>query len=434
MLITEILIVLVLICVNGVLAMSELAVVSSRRSRLKSLVEQGRHGARRALALASDPGKFLSSVQIGITLVGILAGAFSGATIGQRLAEWLVTIGVARGIAEPGAVAVVVAIITYLSLIVGELVPKQIALRNPEGIACTVAPAMVILAKVCLPVVWLLDQSSRVVLRLLGSTASGETSVTEEEIRSLVAEAETAGILEPEERAMIAGVMRLGDRPVRAVMTPRRDVDIIDLSSDRETIRRLIAESPHSRLPVCDGNPEVIIGIIQAKNLLDAFMRDEESDLRKLVTAAPVVPDTMDALDVVGLLKESPVHIGLVHDEYGHFEGVVTSADILEAIVGAFRTEEGPAEPGIVKREDGSFLVSGSMQADELAELLSIPLPEQRSYHTVAGFVLASFGRLPQIGEYTEAHGWRFEVVDLDGRRIDKILIAKGPPRRRMAA
>ena len=434
MLITELLIVLVLICVNGVLAMSELAVVSSRRSRLKSLVEVGRHGARRALGLASDPGKFLSSVQIGITLVGILAGAFSGATIGQRLAEWLVTTGVARAVAEPGAVAVVVAIITYLSLIVGELVPKQIALRNPEGIACTVAPAMVIVARVCLPLVWLLDRSSRVVLRLLGSTASGGNSVTEEEIRSLVAEAETAGILEPEERAMIAGVMRLGDRPVRAVMTPRRDVDIIDLSHDPAHIRKQIAASPHSRLPVCDGNAEVIVGIIQAKDLLDAFMGGGTDDLRKYVTSAPVVPDTMDALDVVGLLKESPVHIGLVHDEYGHFEGVVTSADILEAIVGAFRTEEGPAEPGIVKRDDGSYLVSGSMQADELAELLGIPLPEQRSYHTVAGFVLARFGRIPQIGEYTEAHGWRFEVVDLDGRRIDKILIAKGLPRRRMAA
>lgn len=440
MLIAEVLIVLVLIAFNGVLAMSELAVVSSRRGRLKHLVDQGRKGARRAQALAADPGRFLSTVQIGITLVGILAGAFSGATIGVRLGEKLVELGLARAIAEPAAVGLVVAAITYLSLILGELVPKQVALRNPESIACAMAPWMAALARVSAPIVWLLDHSSRLVLRLIGRGIPDEARVTEEEIRSLVAEAETAGVLEPEERAMISGVMRLADRPVRAVMTPRPDVDLIDLAEDAATIRRVIAASPHSRLPVCDGDPDVILGIIQAKDLLDAFMRGEVQGAldqivpRKFVRPAPIVPDTMDALDVVTLLKESAVHIGLVHDEYGHFEGVVTSADILEAIVGVFRTEEGPAEPNIVKRADGSYLVAGSMHADELAELLGIPLPAQRSYHTVAGFVLARFGHVPEIGEFTEAHGWRFEVVDLDGRRIDKVLIAKGPPPRRMAA
>ena len=294
---------------------------------------------------------------------------------------------------------------------------------------------MTVLARVSAPAVALLDRSSRLVLRLIGRSIPDAAQVTEEEIRTLVAEAETAGVLEPEERAMIAGVMRLGDRPVRAVMTPRREVDLIDLAEDAATVRQVIADSVHSRLPVCDGNPDVILGIVQAKDLVDAFMGGAaEVDPRKFVRPAPVVPDTMDALDVVRLLKQSEVHIGLVHDEYGHFEGVVTSADILEAIVGAFRTEEGPVEPNIVKRADGSYLVAGSMQADELAELLGIPLPEQRGYHTVAGFVLSRFGHVPAIGEFTEAHGWRFEVVDLDGRRIDKVLIAKGPPPRRMAA
>jgi putative hemolysin len=434
MLMIEIVFVLFLIVVNGVLAMSELAIVSSRRSRLKTLVERGHHGSRRALALASDPGRFLSTVQIGITLVGILAGAFSGATIGVRLAEVMVANGVSRDLAEPAAVAVIVAVITYLSLIVGELVPKQLALRHPEPIACALAPAMTLLASVAHPLVWMLDVSSRAALSLVARRPPPGAHLMEEEIKALVAEAETAGVLEPEERAMIAGVMRLGDRPVRAVMTPRHEVDFIDLTDNPEAIKQRIGGSIHSRLPACEGPPDKVVGIIQAKDVADAFLRGETVEFRRLVRSAPVIPETMDALDVIDILRDSPVHIGLVHDEYGHFEGIVTSTDILEVIAGQFRTEEGPAEPQLVKRGDGSYLAAGSMQADELAEILGISLPEPRSYHTVAGLMLASSGRLPRIGEAVTVHGWRFEVVDLDGRRIDKILISRGLPRRRMAA
>jgi putative hemolysin len=357
MLAVELTVIAVLIVLNGLLAMSELAIVSSRPARLRRMVERNVLGSRRALALASDPGKFLSTVQIGITLVGVFSGAFSGATLGLRLESWLLSLGLPDGVADAIGIGVVVAVITYASLIVGELVPKQIALRHPEAVAVRVAPAMTWLAKIMSPLVWLLDASGKAVLRLLGQREHQGAKVTEEEIRTLVAEAEHAGVLEPGEKEMIAGVMRLGDQPVRAVMTPRRDVDMVRLTDSSEAIRATITNSPHSRLPVYEADPDEVLGVIQAKNLLDAYLMGQEPDIRGAIRPAPMIPDTLDARDVVSVLKASPVHIGLVVDEYGHFEGVVTSADILEAIVGEFATEEG-REPDIVRREDGSLLVS----------------------------------------------------------------------------
>ena len=429
--ILEILVIIILILINGLFAMSELAVVSARRPRLKTMAARGVKGAKRAMALAADPGRLLSAAQTGITLVSILAGAYSGASLGDQLSIWLQGLGMSKAWAEPVGLAVVVAVITYFSLIIGELVPKQLALRNAERIACMVAPFMTILARVAAPIVWFVDASGRFVLFLLQRKASVESKVTEEEIRTLVAEAETAGVLGRDERQMISGVMQLGARPVRAVMTPRHDVDVIDLSDSVVEIRRTITQSVHSRIPVSDGDPEVIIGIIQAKDMLNAYLKGRKPDPRKFVRQAPVIPDTMDALDVVTKLKDSPVHVGLVHDEFGHFEGIVTSADILEAIVGAFHTEEGPPEPNATERDDGSWLLAGSMPVDELLELLSIPLPEKRVYHTVAGLMLERFGRLPRAGEHVEYAGWRFEIVDLDGRRIDKVLASRPPVMRR---
>lgn len=434
--ILELAIIVVLICINGLLAMAELAVVSSRRARLQILVDRNVVGSRRALALANDPGKFLSTVQIGITLVGVFSGAYSGATLGLRVGLWLQEWGMPANVAEPAGVATVVAVITYLSLIVGELVPKQIALRNPERVAVRVAPAMTLLAKVASPLVRLLDFSGRVVLRVLRHKTQPERRVTDEEIHSLVAEAETAGVIEPGERSMIAGVMRLGDRSVRAVMTPRRDVDMVDLSDDPESIRRTMVDSVHSRLPVHEGVPDEVIGVLQSKDLLDAYLLEGRADVRAVarahVRSAPTVPETVDALDLVGVIKSSPVHMVLVMDEYGHFQGVVTNADILEAIVGASRTDEGPAEPDAVKREDGSWLVSGSMAADEMAERLAIAIPADRAYQTAAGFALDRIGHLPEVGETFHDQGWAFEIVDLDGRRIDKILARRASrPRRR---
>jgi putative hemolysin len=418
-------IVTVLIVVNGLLAMSELAIVSARPARLAALVAKGVTGSRRALELASDPGKFLSTVQIGITLIGVLSGAFSGATLGLRLAAWLTESGLSQGVADTIGVGAVVAVITYASLIVGELVPKQIALRDPEAIAVKVAPAMTLLATASLPLVWLLDRSGQALLWLLGHRGDAEEKVSEEEIRTLVVEAENAGVLEPGEKEMIAGVMRLGDLPVGAVMTPRHEVTMIDLAEPDRDISTALLNSNRSRFPVCDGNRDSTLGIISAKDLLDAYLSEQTPDIRQLILAAPIIPESVDARDVIAILRDSPVHMGLVHDEYGTFQGVVTSTDILEAIVGAFRTEEGPAEPAFARRGDGSYLISGWMPALQLAELLHIVLPASRPYRTVAGFLLQEFATIPRVGDTVETGGWRFEIIDLDGRRIDKVLASK---------
>jgi putative hemolysin len=431
----ELAIVFILIVLNGLLAMAELAVVSSRRARLQTMIDRGVRGSRRALRLASDPGTFLSTVQFGITLIGIFAGAFSGATLGERLSIWLQGLGLSPAIAGPLGFGSIVALITYVSLIVGELVPKQLALRNAEAIACAVAPAMIMLSRIAAPVVWLLDVSGRLVLRLFGSRRRDDGRVTDEEIRLLVAEAETAGVIEPEERKMISGVMRLGDMPVSAVMTPRYEVDVIDLTQSPAEIRAMIEKSVHARLPAHRGDPDEIVGVLQAKDLLNAYLKKGRKvpDPMKFVRPAPVIPETMDALDVIEKLKGSEVHMGLVHDEYGHFEGVVTSGDILEAIAGAFRTEEGVPEPHATQRDDGTWLMDGTMPVEELADITRLALPAKRDYHTLAGFVLEELGHLPSLGERFEKEGWRFEVVDLDGRRIDKVLASRVLPRVRAA-
>ena len=425
MLYLELGIVTVLIVVNGLLSMSELAIVSSRPARLAALVEKGVSGSRRALALASDPGKFLSTVQIGITLIGVLSGAISGATLGQRLTLWLTELGLSQGVADAAGVGIVVGVITYASLIVGELVPKQIALRDPEAVAVRVAPAMMLLAKISLPLVWLLDRSGKALLWLLGQRGDTEEKISEDEIRTLVVEAENAGVLEPGEKEMIVGVMRLGDLPVGAVMTPRHEVTMIDLSDPEAEVAAAIRSSNHSRFPVFDGNRDHALGIVSAKDLLDGYLSGGTPDIRKLVQEAPIIPETVDARDVVAILRDSPVHLGLVHDEYGTFQGVVTSFDILEAIVGVFHTGEGPAEPAYVKRDDGSYLISGWMPASDFAALLGITLPPSRRYQTFAGFLLQEFGTIPSVGDKIESGGWRFEIVDLDGRRIDKVLVSK---------
>lgn len=430
----EIFIVVVLVALNGVFALSELAIVSARRSKLKAMAKAGHSGARSALALADDPGRFLSTVQIGITLVGVLAGAFSGATLGVALQQHLIDIGVPRNLAEVLGLGLVIVAITYLSLIIGELVPKNLALRNAEGIACVVAPMMTYLAKLASPLVWLLDTSTKVVLRFMGEGSQSGASVTEEEIKALVGEAETAGVLESGEREMIAGVLRLGDRAVLGVMTPRTDVDWLDLNSEEADIRTRLITSGHSRLPVGEGSPDAMIGVVQTRELLAALLEGKPLDVRTYAQEAPIIPDTMDALDALKVLREAVVPMALIHDEYGHFEGLVTPNDILEAIAGVFHSDSEGREPYAVEREDGSWLFAGAMPADEMADVLDIALPEDRDYQTVAGFILALLHHIPMTGEAAEAHGWRFEVVDLDGRRIDKVLATRPQPLRRRQA
>ena len=295
MLYLELGIVTVLIITNGLLSMSELAIVSSRPARLAALVEKNVTGSRRALALASDPGKFLSTVQIGITLIGVLSGAISGATLGQRLTNLLVESGLSQGLADAIGVGVVVSVITYASLIIGELVPKQIALRDPEAVAVRVAPYMMLLSKISSPLVWLLDRSGKGLLWLLGQRGEAEDKVSEDEIRTLVVEAENAGVLEPGEKEMIAGVMRLGDLPVGAVMTPRPEVSMINLADTPEVIFAALAGSNHSRFVVFDGDPDAALGIVQAKDMLDSYLSGQPPDIRKLVREAPIIPEFLDA-------------------------------------------------------------------------------------------------------------------------------------------
>lgn len=420
----EILIVAVLTLVNGLLAMSELAVVSARPARLKVLAADGSKGATTALTLADDPGKFLSSVQIGITLVGVLSGAFSGATLGDRLGGWLVSVGIDPSIAAPMGVGIVVILITYLSLIIGELVPKQIALRDPERIAAMVAPAMAFIAAVGAPLVWLLDISGRAVLTILRQRGETEERVTDEEVKTIIAEAESAGVLESEERSMISGVMRFADRSARGLMTPRLDVELVDLSESPEEILTKLRATHRSMVPVQEGGPDSIIGVIVRKDLIDVFAEGKPFDPRSMVRQAPVVMDRSDALHVLKAIRSSVVHMALVFDEYGHFEGIVTAGDILEAITGSFQEEEGE-EPAFVIREDGSFLVSGWMPVDEFKDRLGVPVPKDPEYETVAGFILAELNHLPAVGETFERGNWKFEVLDLDGRRIDKVLVTR---------
>ncbi len=420
----EILIVIVLTIVNGALAMSELAVVSARPARLRTMADAGNKGAEVAIHLAEDSGKFLSSVQIGITLVGILSGAISGATLGLRFTDWLEALGVPDNIADVAGVGGVVLFITYISLILGELVPKQIALRDPEGVAARVAPAMKLLAKVGSPIVWVLDISGKAVLTLLGQGGQMEETVTEEEVRTIIAEATTAGVIETDEHSMISGVMRLADRSARGLMTPRLEVDVIDLADDGAEIRRNILSTHRSRLLVQDGDADSIIGVVAITDLVATFANGQPLDIRKFVQPVPVVMDHADALDVVRAIRNSTVHMALVVDEYGHFEGIVTSGDILEVITGVFQEETGD-DPAVVRREDGSYLVAGWMPVDEFSEKLKVAIPKDARFETVAGYVLSTINRLPAVGETFEHDGWRFEIVDLDGRRIDKVLMTR---------
>ncbi len=422
----DVVIILALVALNGVFAMSELAIVSARKPRLQGLEKAGSKGATLALALGSDPGKFLSTVQIGITLIGILAGAYSGASLGGPVGARIARLGVDPETAQTIGFAFVIVLTTYASLIIGELVPKQFALRAPEPIAVIMARPMLLLSKVTAPLVWLLDGSSALIFRLLGMNRESESHVTAEELHLIVAEASKSGVIEESERAIISGVVRLADRPVREVMTQRMDVDWIDVNADNDAIRQRLLETPRTRLPVGQGSVEDIIGIVQARDIMSALFRGETLDLRALMRRAEVVPDQVDAMDALEVLRRADVPMVMVHDEYGHFEGILTPADLLSAIAGEFASDRDDYdEPDLVEREDGSLLVSGQMPVDLLAERIGIDLSEDRDYATVAGHALWVLKHLPEVGEHFDDQGWRFEIVDMDGRKIDKLLVAR---------
>ena len=425
---TDCVIIAGLIVLNGIFAMSELAIVSARTARLRAAAKRGVGGARIALSLAANPGKFLSTVQIGITLIGIIAGAYSGASLGGPVSDRLALLGFPPAYVEEVGFVLVIAVTTYLSLVVGELVPKQVALRAAVPIAIVMARPMAIMARVAAPLVWLLDASSGVLIRLLGVRPAGQASVNAEELHMLFAEATRSGVIEHEQHQMLAGVVRLAERPVREVMTPRNQLDWLDISADEAAIRAALETSSHSLMPVADGSPDKVLGVVKVRELLAAMVAGRGADLSTLMRKAEVVPDQLDAVDALRVLQQAEVGMAMVHDEYGHFEGVVTPIDVLMTLVGDFVSDQEHGEtPYVIEREDGGFLVAGALPADALADRFDLEYGPDREFATAAGFVLEVLRKLPEEGESFEQQGWRFEVVDMDGRRIDKLLVTQVP-------
>ena len=411
-----------LILLNGFFALSELAVVSSRRSALEHMVDQGRVGARAALELAEDPSRFLSTIQIGISLVGVLAGAYGGATFSAPLADALANIGWLAPHSEVLAFALVVAAITYVTLVIGELVPKRLALSRPEALAVVVAPPMRLLSRVVAPLVWFLSQSMEVVLRLLRAHRPGPSVVTEEEVKALIAEGTRTGVFVPAEKDLINGVLRLADRSVRTVMVPRGDITWLDVEDPPEAIRREIIEAGFSRFPVARGEIDELLGIVHTKDILDRLLKDEPFDLEPVLLKPPVIPESATVLRTLEMFKQSPVHMAFVVDEYGTIEGLVTLSDVTGAIAGEI-PEPGEKRPEAVRRPDGSWLMDGRLPIDEVEQLLNVRGMRGEEYDTLAGFVLAEFGRLPEKSDCVTWKDVRFEVVDMDERRIDQLLV-----------
>jgi len=427
----DVVLIVLLVALNGVFAMSELAIVSSREARLKAMAKTGRRGAQTALDLANDPGRFLSTVQVGLTLITVLAGAFSGASLGGPVSDRIARLGVEPELSQKLGFALVILLTTYATVIIGELVPKQFALRSPEPIAAVVARPMLFLSKATGPLVWLLDTSSALIFRLVGLNRESEQKVTAEELHLVVAEAHHAGVIEESERAIISGVVRLADRPTREVMTPRTDVDWIDVDADVTEIRQSILATPHSRLPVAGGSVDNLLGVVQLRDIVAAQIEGRPLNLRELLRPAPIVPDQMDAMEALEVLRASEVPMAFVHDEYGHFDGLLTPTDLLRALAGDFVSDQDEdTDPPFVEREDGSWLVSGSVSADQLSDKLGVTLPEERDYSTVAGFALSVLKHLPEVGERFVHGDWTFEVLDMDGRKIDKLLAACSPKRK----
>jgi putative hemolysin len=422
----ELLLILVLVLLNGAFAMSELAIVSARRARLMAMQRKGSAGAAAAIALADDPQRFLPTVQVGITLVGILAGAFGGARLSGGIAQLLSAVPVLAPFAAEIAFALVVMLITYLSLIMGELVPKNLALRNPEAIAVVVSRPLALLARATAPIVWLLSASSALVLRLFGRHDPADAAVTEEEVKAVVAEGATSGAIETEERHMIERVLRLADKPVRALMTPRTELEWIDRTAPPEDVATRLRASGVTRFVVSDGRVDNVVGVVAAKDLLDQLLAGGPLSVPRAMRQPIVLPDTLSALDALERMRGDALGMALVLDEYGSFEGVVTASDLLEAIVGDLGVEtSGPSQPA-VRRHDGSLLLDGMMASDELKARLELPdLPREGTYHTVAGLMLALLQRVPKEGDRIVWAGWRFEIVDMDGRRVDKVLAAR---------
>ena len=426
----EILGLLFLFLLNGVFSMSEIAVVTARKPRLRQRAAEGDARAATALELAETPNLFLSTVQIGVTLLGVASGALGGASLAGRLATLLARVSWLAPYSETVALVIVLGTITYLSVVIGELVPKRLAMSRPEQIASLMARPMRLFATVSAPVVHLLSISTRILTRALGIRADGEPPVTDEEIESLFREGTEAGVFEEAEQDMVKGVLTLGDRRASALMTPRPEMVWLDVGESREGLLAKLAEFRHSRFPVAQGSLDHIIGEVQAKDLLLQLLRGEGFDIGALVRPPLYVPEVMPALRVLETLKQSGTELALVINEYGSVEGLVTLADVMEDVVGEVVAEEEDAQPEIVQREDGSWLVDAMVTTDELKELLDVPaLPDEETglYQTVAGFMVLELGHIPAVAERYEWDGLRFEVLDMAGQRVNRVLVSEVP-------
>lgn len=424
----EVAVVVLLVIVNGLFAMAEVAMISARRVRLQHLAERGNTRARKALLLLQDPNNFLSTVQVGVTLVGVLSGAFGGATIAEKIAGFLQRYPAIAPYGETIGISVVVLVITYLSLVIGELVPKRLALHHPERIATLVAGAMSAISRIGAPIVAVLSGSTNVVLKLFRLQDSKESAVTEEDVRGLLRQGTQAGVFEPAEQRIVERVFQFGDRRVSALMTARADINWLDINDDRAGWRAEISRSTHSRFPVCEGDLDRTIGILQAKDFLVA---PEGSDVRSLLRAPVVVPEHMPALKVLESFRQTTVHIALVLDEYGGVQGLVSATDILEALVGELPDTE-PHKHSFIQRPDGSWLIDGGVPVDDVKHVLQVvELPGEKTgrFQTLAGFIIDNLRKIPTEGDQFTWAGNRFEVVDMDGNRIDKVLVV--PAQRR---
>ncbi len=423
------LIILVLILINAFFALSELAIVSARPERLQAMAMTGQKGAAKALEMTREPASLLSTVQVGITLVGILAGAFGGATISGELAAVMTSWPLVGPYADAISLVLVVGLITYLSVVIGELVPKQLALQNPEAVAVRVARPMDLLSRLARPIVIVLTFSTNAVLALFGIDSSARANdVTEEEIRVLVQQGAEAGIFEEAESEMVESIFRFGDRQLRSLMTPRNEIVWLDITNSPSENSAVTLESRHSQFPVADGELDKVLGTVRAKNMLARNWDEAGSDLDDIMEQPFFLPETMLAINALERFKEQGAHMALIVDEFGGIEGLVTLIDILEAIVGDIPTEDEIADPPVTIREDGSLLIDGKLTIDDLRETLGTgEFPDDDDYQTLGGFIIYTLGRLPRAGDAFIWSTWRFEVVDMDGNRIDKVLVEPTP-------
>lgn len=426
---SEVLIIVLLVAANGIFAMSEMAIVSSRKIRLQQMADAGHRGAMTALELASNPDRFFSTVQIGITLVGILAGAFGGSTIAGEISGRLSRVPGVASYADAIGLGVVVAGITYLSLVFGELVPKRLALNTPERIAFLVAIPMKMLSALAAPFVWLLSVSTTIVLKLLHVQPSTDVPVTEEEIKVMIDQGTQAGVFEEAEQDMVENVFRLGDRRVKSLMTPRFDIVWLDIEDSDDAIFQTIAESRLSRFPVCRNDIDHVIGVVKAREYLAAKWASPDARLADHLKRPLMVPENSFVLNAMELLKKSNTHMSLVVDEYGSLRGLFTTNDILEAIVGDLILASGHSdEDEAVQREDGSWLIDGALPIDEFKELFAVktlPGEANEAFQSLAGFIFAHIGSVPSVSDHFEWSGLRFEIMDMDGNRIDKVLVRR---------